>query len=67
MQTAPEDTFDNYPEDFFSLHAEDIDGNDVDFKSLHGKKAYLIINVASACGLTDAGYKGLKTLYDKYK
>ncbi len=32
-----------------------------------GKKAYLVVNVASQCGLTDKNYAGLQELYDKYK
>ena len=63
----PSDTFETFPEDFFALRAKDIDGNEVDFKTLQGKKAYLICNVASECGLTDSGYKGLRKLHDKYK
>lgn len=32
-----------------------------------GKKAYLVVNVASQCGLTDKNYAELTELYDKYR
>jgi len=42
-----------------------IDGQDVDLKDYKGN-VVLIVNVASECGLTGQ-YKGLQSLYDKYK
>jgi len=63
----PNDTYESFPSDFFALKAKDIDGNDVNFETLKGKKGYLICNVASECGLTDNGYKGLRFLYEKYR
>lgn len=35
-------------------------------KSFKGKKAYLIVNVASNCGLTSSNYDELKMLHDSY-
>lgn len=32
-----------------------------------GKKAYLVVNVASQCGLTNKNYAELTELYDKYR
>ncbi|MCE9498963.1 MAG: glutathione peroxidase [Leptospira sp.] len=43
----------------------DIDGNRKDLKDFKGKTV-MIVNVASKCGLTPQ-YKGLQSLYDKYK
>jgi len=57
----------NIPKTFWELKAKDIDGNDVTFESLKGKKAFIVVNVASACGYTGSNYKGLVELYSKYK
>ena len=46
-------------------HADDIEGNDVDFAQFAGK-VVLVVNVASACGFTEENYRGLQTLYEKY-
>ena len=51
-----------------SIHqfiVEDVDGEEFDFSCLEGKKI-MIVNTASRCGLTYQ-YKGLQSLYDKYK
>lgn len=32
-----------------------------------GKKAYLVVNVACKCGLTDKNYAELQDLYEKYR
>ena len=31
-----------------------------------GKKAYIVVNVACQCGLTNSNYKALQEIYDKY-
>ena len=54
-------------EDFFKLKAQDIDGKEIDFIKFKGSKAYIVVNVASACGYTNSHYKGLMDLYTKYK
>ena len=48
----------------YDYEAKGIDGENVSLKSYKGKPL-LIVNVASACGLTPH-YKGLQTLYEKY-
>jgi len=57
----------NIPKSFWELHAKDIDGNELKFEDLKGKKAFIVVNVASACGYTGSNYKGLVELYNKYK
>lgn len=49
----------------YQFTVEDVDGEVFDFSCLEGKKI-MIVNTASRCGLTYQ-YKGLQTLYDKYK
>ena len=55
------------PSSFWDLKAKNIDGTEISFKDLQGKKAFIVTNVASACGYTDSNYKGLVELYKKYK
>ncbi|TFK75180.1 glutathione peroxidase [Pluteus cervinus] len=50
---------------FYSLKAKLPNGNEYDFAELKGKTV-LIVNVASQCGFTPQ-YKGLQSLYEKYK
>ena len=50
---------------FYDLYCEDIDGQIIrfaDFKFDPEIKAYLIVNVASAWGLTNSNYKQLVQL-----
>ena len=42
----------------FEIPVTDIDGKEMNLQTLaSGKKCILVVNVASACGLTDANYK----------
>lgn len=50
----------------FSFNVEDISGSPLELSSLKGKKAYLVVNVASKWGLTNQNYAELQTLYSKY-
>ena len=55
-------------ENLMSLHdfkAELINGDTLDFSEFKGKKV-IIVNTASACGLTPQ-YKGFETIYQDYK
>ena len=47
---------------FYSLEANDIDGNIINFSKYKGKKV-LIVNVASKCGYTNQ-YKDLQELHE---
>jgi len=52
----------------FDFTAHDIDGKLVNFADYKGKKkAFMIVNVASACGYTDVNYKGLQEIYNAHK
>lgn len=59
--------YNNIPKDFWGLQAKDIDGKDVTMNNFKGKKAFIVVNVASACGYTNSNYKYLVELYKKYK
>ena len=53
---------------FFDTEANDIDENKVNFSVYKDKKkAFIVVNVASSCGLTKNHYKQLMELYDKYR
>ncbi len=45
---------------------KDIDGKPVDLAKAHEGKVLLIVNTASKCGYTPQ-YKGLESIYEKYK
>jgi len=50
-------------ENFFDQSGVTIDGKKINkLKQLGGKKATLVVNVASKWGLTDSNYKGLVEL-----
>jgi glutathione peroxidase len=51
--------------EFYSYTTKTVDGNPFLLSSLKGKKV-LVVNVASACGLTPQ-YEQLQELYDEYK
>jgi glutathione peroxidase len=50
---------------FFDFSIKDLKGQIFDLTKLKGKPI-LVVNVASKCGFTSQ-YKGLETLYEKYK
>ncbi|KAJ2001532.1 Glutathione peroxidase 2 [Coemansia thaxteri] len=52
------------PEKFYSLKAEQWDGQEYDFEQLRGK-VVLIVNVASKCGFTSQ-YDGLEKLHKDF-
>ncbi|PSC72530.1 DEAD-box ATP-dependent RNA helicase chloroplastic isoform B [Micractinium conductrix] len=55
------------PDTFYTagLSAPNIAGSEVQMSSLAGKVT-LVVNVASYCGYTDANYRGLQEVWDKY-
>ncbi len=61
------EVIENAPESFFDITAETLRGEKVDFSAFKGKaKAFLVVNVASACQLTNSNYKQMNALYEKY-
>eukprot|EP01039_Chlorochromonas_danica_P002196 gene2196-2396_t len=48
----------------FTVNSID-DGEPIELSAFRGKKAYLVVNVASKCGLTDTNYAELQELYEK--
>ncbi len=57
---------DGAPKTLFDFTAKSIRGEEVPLSTFRGKKAYLVVNVASACGLTARNYKELNELNAKY-
>jgi hypothetical protein len=51
----------------FSVPKSDAPDDIVSLAEYRGKKAYLVVNVACKCGLTDKNYAELQTIYDKYR
>lgn len=51
----------------FDFEVKDKDGSTVSLSTYSGKKAYIIVNVASACGYTASNYQELVNLYGKYQ
>jgi hypothetical protein len=51
----------------FEFDVEGIDEKDLSLSTFRGKKAYLVVNVASQCGLTNKNYAELQELYEKYQ
>lgn len=54
------------PKSIFDFDANDLSGKPVSLSRYKGKKAFLVVNVASKCGLTDQNYQELQQLYSKY-
>jgi hypothetical protein len=50
----------------FTVNSID-DGSPTNLAEYKGKKAYLVVNVASKCGLTDRNYAELQDLYEKLR
>ena len=51
----------------FDYVVEDYDGKLVNLTEYKGAKAYIVVNVASKCGLTAQNYKEFNVLHDKYE
>ena len=51
----------------FDFTVTNAKGDPVPLSTLKGKKAYLIVNVACNCGLTNKNYGEMGTLYDKLR
>lgn len=64
MQQMPNDTFTSVPATFWDIEVTDIDGNKKTINDYKGSKAYLVVNVASECGLTKSNYTELTELYN---
>ncbi|KAL2547643.1 putative glutathione peroxidase 2 [Forsythia ovata] len=54
------------PNSIYDFTVKDIHGENVPLSNYQGK-VLLIVNVASKCGLTQANYKELNILYEKYR
>lgn len=51
----------------FKVNALTNEANEVSLSEYKGKKAYLVVNVASKCGLTERNYSELQDIYEKYR
>ena len=54
-----------YEKLFFELNIKNLNGEELDLSQFK-EKTILLVNVASKCGFTEQ-YKGLQSLYEKYK
>ena len=50
----------------FDFQVENHENKKINLSDFSGKKAYVIVNVASAWGLTKLNYAELQMLYEKY-
>ena len=50
----------------FEFTVDNIDDQQISLSSFAGKKAYIVVNVASKWGLTKQNYKELQMLYESY-
>ncbi|CAL1365992.1 unnamed protein product [Linum trigynum] len=66
MAAQQEDSSSSSSSSIYDFTVKDIKGSDVSLSEYKGK-VLLIVNVASKCGLTQANYKELNVLYQKYK
>ena len=64
MQNNATDTFANPPATFAEIAVKDIDGTELKLGTIKGPKAYLVVNVASECGLTKSNYTELTEIYN---
>ena len=67
MQKYENDTFTDVPATFWEIAVTDIDGVQKTLADYKGAKAYLVVNVASACGLTKSNYEQLTPIYEAHK
>ena len=48
----------------FDIDVPNALGNNIKLSEYKGRNAYLIVNVACQCGLTNSNYRDLQLLYD---
>lgn len=58
---------DSIPNCLWDIEVVDIDGKRMKLSEFKDKKALIIVNVASSCGLTHSQYRGLVKLHQKYR
>ena len=51
------DQFTDIPTNFWDIKVQTIDGEEKSLESFKGAKLFLIVNVASECGLTKSNYE----------
>src|SRR3990167_3010919 len=66
MYSTKSERLSEVPVSFFDLQARDLQGKDIPFSTFKGKKAFLVVNVASVCQLTNRNYRELNKLYSQY-